>query len=562
VYATILADDRSSVAQSGLPADFAVSEVGADESNSDGAQSTNELQQALASSIQKLSEASGAERQMAVAEALSKASYLASRIGDDTNLALDPDLNSYYLQNIVVKRVPELLSEVGELQAILQAADPNSAPSSDHRTRHRLLDGMIRSTIEGIKRDSSAAYRGDADGRLQQAGAGSIGSMLTAVDSYLTAANATITNQGSATSLAHSYRKAWKSVDSAWAIGQSELKRLLNRRLSDLTQKLRSSLLTNGLFVGLSLLLAALTYRHIVTPLRQLEGLAGAVRETKDYTLRANLNRRDEIGQLATAINSMLEELAKSRDREFLEQQRNATMQAELARVSRLTTMGQMAASIAHDINQPLAGVVNNANAGLRWLKRQPPDIGEVEAALRRIVSDGERGAQILEGIRASLKKGDRERIELDLNELIYGVIKLTHAQFQRYGVSLRSDLADDLPTMPADRVQLEQVIVNLFMNAAEATLSSSDHERLVHVRSEKFDGSGALISVEDSGTGISPEDMKRIFDAFFTTKREGMGLGLSICRSIVEAHGGRIKVAKAVPHGSVFQIFLPGERA
>jgi C4-dicarboxylate-specific signal transduction histidine kinase len=224
--------------------------------------------------------------------------------------------------------------------------------------------------------------------------------------------------------------------------------------------------------------------------------------------------------------------------------------------------MGQMAASIAHDINQPLAGVVNNANAGLRWLKRQPPDIGEVEAALRRIVSDGERGAHILESIRASLKKGDRERIELDLNELIYDVIKLTHAQFQRYGVSLRSDLADDLPTMPADRVQLEQVIVNLFMNAAEATLSSRDRERHVHVRSEKFDGSGALISVEDSGTGISPEDMKRIFDAFFTTKREGMGLGLSICRSIVEAHGGRIKVAKAVPHGSVFQIFLPGERA
>ena len=128
---------------------------------------------------------------------------------------------------------------------------------------------------------------------------------------------------------------------------------------------------------------------------------------------------------------------------------------------------------------------------------------------------------------------------------------RLTQGQFQRHGVSIRSELADDLPSVLADRIQLQQVILNLFMNAAEAMVSISDGERLVRVRSEKHDGGGALIAVEDAGPGVEPEDAKRIFEAFFTTKAEGMGMGLSICRSIVESHGGRITVAKAVPQGN-----------
>jgi signal transduction histidine kinase len=140
-------------------------------------------------------------------------------------------------------------------------------------------------------------------------------------------------------------------------------------------------------------------------------------------------------------------------------------------------------------------------------------------------------------------------------------VMQLSEGQFQRHGVSIRSELAYDLPRVVADRVQLQQVMLNLLMNAAEATLSVSDRERQVSVRSEKHNGQGALIAVEDSGTGIEPEDAKRIFDAFFTTKAEGMGMGLSICRSIVESHGGRITVVKAVPYGSVFQVILPGDR-
>jgi len=172
-------------------------------------------------------------------------------------------------------------------------------------------------------------------------------------------------------------------------------------------------------------------------------------------------------------------------------------------------------------------------------------------------VSDGERSGGIIESIRAMLRKGDRKKVEVDLNELIIDVMRLTEGQFQRDGLSIRSELADDLPRVRADRVQLEQVILNLLMNAVEATLSNSDRERVVCVRSKKDDSNGVLISVEDSGKGVEPEEVKRIFEAFFTTKADGIGMGLSICRSIVESHGGRITVAKATPHGSVFQVIL-----
>ena len=528
-----------------------------------GSLQTAKLAQSLAAIVRRLSSAgSDGEKRALIVEGLAKARDLAARIGDESNLALDPDLDSYYVQNIVVKRVPALLSEIGELQSLLSAPSLTGSPSSDDlRVRRLLLDGMIRSTIEEIERDSAAACRGNANGQLKEAIAGPIGSMVSTANAYLGSANTTLNGQASSTSLAPTYRKALESINDAWTVSQEQLKRLLNKRLSNLLGKLHRSLALNGLVAGLSLLLAMITYRQIVRPLGQLEGLASKVRETKDYGLRVNLHRRDEIGQLAGAFNAMLEELAAARKREISDQERSAVMQAELARASRLTTMGQMAASIAHEINQPLAGVVNNANAGLRWLNNRPPNIDEVRAALRRIVNDGERGSGIIESIRAMLKKDDRKRVKLDLNELIRDVMRLTQGQFQKHGVSIRSELAENLPTVSADRVQLQQVILNLLMNAAEATASNSNQERLVCVRSEKHDADWVRISVEDSGTGIKPEDEKRIFEAFFTTKADGMGMGLSICRSIVQSHGGRITAARAMLRGSVFQVILPGSR-
>jgi C4-dicarboxylate-specific signal transduction histidine kinase len=260
--------------------------------------------------------------------------------------------------------------------------------------------------------------------------------MRSTANAYLGSANMTLNRQASSASLAPMYGKALESINDAWIVSQEQLKRLLNKRLSNLLGKLHRSLALNGLVAGLSLLLAMVIYRQIVRPLGQLEGLASKVRETKDYGLRANLHRRDEIGRLAGAFNAMLEELAAAREREISDQERSAAMQVELARVSRLTTMGEMAASIAHEINQPLAGVVNNANAGLRWLNNRPPNIDEVGAALRRIVNDGERGSGIIESIRAMLKKDDRKRVKLDLNELIRDVLGLSQGQFQSHGVS------------------------------------------------------------------------------------------------------------------------------
>ena len=552
VYAAILNENSDT---SHASVDAALNALTKVEAETGGSLHTAQLAETLATAVRDLvTAAPGGDKHTLTVAALTRARDLAARIGDELNLTLDPDLDSYYVQNIAVKRVPALLSQMGELQLLL-----NGAASGDNQVRPLLLDGMIRSSVEEIEQDASTAYRRDADGQLKRAITPAIGTMVSAINSYLETANAVLRGQDSPNSLRRAFAAADQSVDTVWSVSKSELNGLLNKRLSNLLGKFYGSLLLNGLVAGLSLLFAVMAYRQIVGPLRELERTASKVRETKDYGLRTNLDRQDEIGQLATAFNAMLAELAAGREREIADQARNAATQAELARIARLTSMGEMAASIAHEINQPLAAVVNNANAGLRWLDNRPPNTEEVRAALTRIANDGERGGSIIESIRAMLKKGVRERSETNLNELIRDVTRLTQGQFQRHGVSIRSELADDLPSVMADPIQLQQVILNLFMNAAEAMVSISDRKRLVRVRSEKHDGGRALITVEDSGPGVAPEDAKRIFEAFFTTKAEGMGMGLSICRSIVEAHGGRITMAKAVPQGTVFQVILPG---
>jgi C4-dicarboxylate-specific signal transduction histidine kinase len=258
------------------------------------------------------------------------------------------------------------------------------------------------------------------------------------------------------------------------------------------------------------------------------------------------------------ALQAALRQAGEARDQadELLH-----ALRAELAGVARLTAMGELAASIAHEIRQPLAAVVNNANAGLNWLNNQPPNLKQVRAALKRIVRDSERGSDVIGNIQGMLKKGEEDRAPLDINDLIREVMSLVQSDLKNRGVSSRAQLADDLPRVLADRIQLRQVILNLIMNAIEAMVSVSDRARVLRVRSENHGDNGVRVAVEDSGSGIAPEDMDRIFETFFTTKSEGMGMGLSICRSIVASHGGRITVAKGEPHGSVFQLILPVDR-
>lgn len=551
VYAGVLTDDAK-------PAEV-LRMLAAAEVDAAGSLNSAELERDLAAAIRKhFEDAPDGIDQFRLVDTLSKARDLAARIGDNSGLALDPDLDSYYVQKILVKELPSLLLQLGELQTLLNTK-PESAAGGDSRVRALLLAGMIRSTLEEIERDSAAAYGGTA--RITQSLTGSTRSMIAAVDSYLKAASATDGDTSSG-ALTNSYRTALDSVLGSWTAGQAELKHLLEMRLSDLLSKLRSSLALIALVACLSLVLAVLTYRQIVGPLRQLEEFAGRVRETKDYSLRVNIDRKDEIGQLALAFNTMLEELAAAREREASEHVRTVTMQAELERAARFTAMGELAASIAHEINQPLAAIVNNASAGLRWINNRPPNLDEVRLVLGRLVNDGGRCSEIIAGIRAMLKKGSQSRAEIDLNELICGVKNLMQSQLETRGVLIQTQLADDLPRVMADRVQLQQVFLNLFVNAAEAMACISDRERVVNVRSERYDGEGALIAVQDSGIGIDTAHAGRIFDAFFTTKSEGMGMGLSICQSIVQSHGGRMMVSPGNPHGSVFCVILPANGA
>jgi signal transduction histidine kinase len=221
--------------------------------------------------------------------------------------------------------------------------------------------------------------------------------------------------------------------------------------------------------------------------------------------------------------------------------------------------MGEMTASIAHDIKQPLAAIVMNGNAVLRRLASAAPDLDdEVRAALKRIVDDGHRASQVIASIRAMFGKGAQERARVDVNDVINEVMALMQAELHSQHVSVQSELLDELPQVLAHRVQLQQVILNLITNAAEAMHAITDRARMLRVTSQKQDDGSVLVTVADTGTGIDPDDMDRMFDAFFTTKANGMGMGLSICRSIIKAHGGRLWASAGVPHGSIFHVVLP----
>jgi PAS domain S-box-containing protein len=231
---------------------------------------------------------------------------------------------------------------------------------------------------------------------------------------------------------------------------------------------------------------------------------------------------------------------------------------AELTRVARINRFGAMTASIAHEINQPLAAMVANANAAQRWLANPEPDLDEVRAALKRIGSDGHRAAELVQGIRAMFKNESQKRVLVDINELIREVLALVQGDLLEHRISVFTFLSADLPRVTADRVQLQQVIMNLVTNAIDAMKPITDRPQTLRVKTEVRDGEHVVVAIEDSGTGIDPDKMDRLFETFFTTKPHGMGMGLSICRSIVEAHRGRLWASAGTQHGSVFRFELP----
>jgi C4-dicarboxylate-specific signal transduction histidine kinase len=237
----------------------------------------------------------------------------------------------------------------------------------------------------------------------------------------------------------------------------------------------------------------------------------------------------------------------------------------EALRAARVLTMGELAASIAHEVNQPLAAVVTNAEAALRWLSGVRPNLLEARAALVRISQDGNRASQVIRRIRAFLKKGDGQAAPLDINEAIQDAVMIARGELVKSRVALRLDLSSQLPPVVGDRIQLQQVVLNLVMNGSEAISSTAEGSREL-VTSRNVAGpegrSAVLVAVRDSGAGIKPEDMNRMFDAFFTTKATGMGMGLSMSRSIVENHGGSLWATPNQDLGLTVQFTLPAERA
>jgi PAS domain S-box-containing protein len=231
--------------------------------------------------------------------------------------------------------------------------------------------------------------------------------------------------------------------------------------------------------------------------------------------------------------------------------------QAELAHVSRLTTMGELAASIAHEVNQPLVGVVTNASAGLRFLAGDSPDLVETREALRAIIRDGNRAADVVSRVRGLFKKAWPTKERLNINEAIEEVVILTQGEARRNKVALRAELVASLPAVMADRVQIQQVVMNLILNGIEAMRVVEDRKRELVVRTQRAEGDQVRVTVQDSGVGLDPLNAERIFDAFHTTKPGGMGMGLSISRSIVESHGGRLWVTANDGPGATFQFTL-----
>jgi len=281
--------------------------------------------------------------------------------------------------------------------------------------------------------------------------------------------------------------------------------------------------------------------RRAKESLRQArDELDARVRERTAELKRANEQLRSEIIERETAQDGLTK------------------AQAQIARIARITTMGELAASIAHELNQPLGSIVMSGDACLHWLTAKPPNLKEVRQAVEAIIQDGTRASAVLVRTRGLLRRGERLRERLDINDVVREVIALLDGELRRNGVSLGTNLPEDLPPVVVDRVLLQQVILNLMMNAIEAVRAISDRTRVLRIRTEEQPSDNIAVLVQDSGVGVDPEHSSRMFEAFYTTKVEGVGMGLTISRSIIEAHGGRLwAVANAGP-GSTFSFTLP----
>jgi C4-dicarboxylate-specific signal transduction histidine kinase len=259
--------------------------------------------------------------------------------------------------------------------------------------------------------------------------------------------------------------------------------------------------------------------------------------------------------QLTVANQELKQQIA---ERQRAEEALSAA-RAELAHATRVTVMGEMAASIAHEVTQPLTGIVTNGNACLNWLRSTTPNMDRAQGAVERIIRDGERANEVIQEIRGLVKKNPPQKMLLDFNDVIRKTIALAAGEMARNQVQLETDLASDIPEITGDRVQLQQALLNLIVNAIEAMGPVKERPRRLLIRSTRQEQPfGVIVTVQDSGVGLDPHKQDRVFDAFFTTKPQGLGMGLSICRTIISSHGGRLSACSNADHGATFEFALP----
>jgi PAS domain S-box-containing protein len=262
----------------------------------------------------------------------------------------------------------------------------------------------------------------------------------------------------------------------------------------------------------------------------------------------------NESGDFVEIIGAAMDITERRRAEEALRE-----TQTQLAHANRVASIGQLTASIAHEVNQPIGATVANAQAALRWLDRPTPELDEAKQALGRIVRDGARAGAVVDGIRRLIRRTPLRDDLVDINAAVSAVIVLARSEATKNDVSVRMDLAEGLPLVQGDRVEFQQVILNLTINAVEA-MSGVEGERELLIRTGENEAGEIVVSVSDSGPGVAPATIEHLFKAFFTTKANGLGLGLSICRSIVEAHGGRLWASANTPRGAAFQFTLPSQ--
>jgi len=286
--------------------------------------------------------------------------------------------------------------------------------------------------------------------------------------------------------------------------------------------------------------------------------LSGEQNRTKESLLHA----RDELDAKVRARTAELKRANEQLRSEIAERESAEEglirAQAEIARIARITTMGELAASIAHELNQPLGSIVTSGDACLRWLTAKPPNLDEVLQAVEAIIRDGTRASSVLVRIRGLLRRGERLRERLNVNDVIREVIALLGGELRRNVASLRTEMPGNLPPVVVDRVLLQQVILNLMMNAVEAMRAVGDRVRVLRIRTEEQASGSIVVLIQDSGVGLDPKHSNRMFEAFYTTKVEGIGMGLTISRSIIEAHGGRLWAVANDGPGSTFCFTLP----